>query len=122
MLKKYAAALLPALVILLGALQLAIADGLIDETEGGQLIALVAGLVLTYVLPIVENARWKGALKTGAAIAAAAAALVIPLITGFTLEGLLIFAIAVISALATDIGVELRTDPAGRHAADARAI
>jgi len=114
MIQKYAAALLPAIVTLLGALQLAIANGIVDETEAGQLIALFAGVLITWVVPLVPG-RWAGALKTGAAIVAAVATLIVPLLIGFTWQGLLIFAIAALSALATEIGVQLRTDTGGRH-------
>lgn len=106
-LRRYAAALLPALVILFGALQAAIADGIVSETEGAQLIALVAGLIATYVVPLVAGA-WAGLLKTGAAILAAVATLVIPMFTGFSWTALLIVAIAALQALATEIGVQVR--------------
>lgn len=106
-LRKYAAALLPAGVILFGAVQTAIADGRVTNEEGGQLIALVAGLVVTYLVPLVGG-RWAGLLKTGSAILAAVATLIIPLIAGFSWTSLLIVAIAVLNALATEIGVNVR--------------
>lgn len=107
---KYAAALLPAAVILLGALQTAIADGTVSDTEGGQLIALVAGVVFTFIVPLVKGSRWAGMLKTGAAVLAAVATLIIPLFTGITPTSLIVFAIAVLNAIATQIGVDMRKD------------
>lgn len=106
-LKRYAAALLPAAVILFGAVQVAIADETVTETEAGQLLALVAGLIVTFFVPLLSG-PWAGVLKTGAAILAAIATLVIPLVTGFTWESFLVVAIAALNALMTQIGVEAR--------------
>lgn len=108
-LRKYAAAILPALIILFGAVQVAIADGTVNETEGGQLLALIAGLVITFWVPLTKG-RWAGALKTGAAILAAVATLIIPLVSGFSWTALLVFGIAALQALATEIGVQVRRD------------
>lgn len=109
---KYAAALLPAAGILLGVLQVILADNLVDEGEGGQLIALVAGLVLTFGLPLLKSWRWAGALKTGAAVLAAVATLIVPLFTGLSLSELLVFLLAVVNAIAVQIGVDMRKDVA----------
>lgn len=105
--KKYLAALLPGIIILFGGLQTALADERIDATEGGQLLALTAGVLLTYVVPIVGG-KWAGLLKTGSAILAAVATLIIPLVLGFSWQSLVIFALAALSALATEIGVQVR--------------
>lgn len=105
--KKYLAALLPGIIILFGGLQTALADERIDATEGGQLLALTAGVLLTYVVPIVDG-KWAGLFKTGSAILAAVATLIIPLILGFSWQSLVIFALAALSALATEIGVQVR--------------
>lgn len=107
--RKYAAALLPAIIVLLGALQTGLADGRIDETEGGQLLALVAGVGVTYCVPIVHG-WWAGALKTGFAVLAAIATLIIPFITGFSWQALVIIALAALQAIATEIGVNARTE------------
>lgn len=105
--KKYLAALLPGFIILFGGLQTALADDRIDAVEGGQLIALTAGVLITFVVPIVDG-RWAGLLKTGAAMVAAVATLIIPLILGFSWQALVIVALAALSALATEIGVQVR--------------
>lgn len=107
--RKYAAALLPAIIVLLGALQTALADSRIDETEGGQLLVLVAGVGVTYFVPIVHG-WWAGALKTGFAVLAAIATLIIPFITGFSWQALVIIALAALQAIATEIGVNARTE------------
>lgn len=116
MIRNYLAAILPAIILLFGALQTALADEHIDGTEGGQLLALAAGLVGSYGLKVVSG-RWAGLLKTGSAILAAVATLIIPLVTGFTWEALVILCLAAFSALATEIGVEVRAAAQGRHAA-----
>lgn len=105
--KKYLAALLPGIIILVGGLQTALADDRIDATEGGQLIALTAGVIITFVVPIVDG-RWAGLLKTGSAMVAAVATLIIPLLLGFSWQALVIVALAALSALATEIGVQVR--------------
>jgi hypothetical protein len=107
--KKYLAALLPGFIILFGGLQTALADDRINDIEGGQLLALTAGVIVTFVVPVVDG-RWRGLFKTGAAIFAAVATLIIPLILGFTWQSLVIFALAALSALATEIGVQVRAD------------
>lgn len=107
--KKYLAALLPGFIILFGGLQTALADDRIDAVEGGQMIALTAGVLITFVVPIVDG-RWAGLLKTGAAMVAAVATLIIPLILGFSWQALVIVALAALSALATEIGVQVRRD------------
>jgi hypothetical protein len=110
MLRHYAAAILPAIIILLGALQTALADGVVDVTEGGQLIAVTAGVIGTFFVKIVEG-PWEGVLKTGSAILAAVATLIIPLVLGFSWQSLVIVALAALQVLATEIGVEWRVKP-----------
>ena len=109
MLRKYAAALLPAIIILLGALQTALADNTISRVEASQLIVLVAGVVATYFVPLAKGA-WAGALKTSMAILAAIATLLVALIIDFTWQALIIVALAGLQVLATEIGVHVRTD------------
>ncbi|MFN4000858.1 hypothetical protein [Microcella sp.] len=109
MLRKYAAALLPAIIILLGALQTALADNVIDQVEAGQLLALVAGVITSYLVPL-SAGRWAGLLKTGAAVLAAVATLLIPLLVGFTWQALIIVALAALQAIATEIGVNVRVE------------
>lgn len=108
---KYAATLLPALGILFGVLQIILADDLIDDTEKGQLIAVVAGLIITYLVPLLKWWVWSGALKVGASVIAAVATLIVPTFTGgFNANTWLIFGIALLNALATELGVDMRKD------------
>jgi hypothetical protein len=110
LIQKYGAALLPALATLLTTFQLFRQDGVIDETERGQFLILIAGLIVTYAVPLVKG-RWAGALKTGAQLVAAVGMLVFPLISGgFETDALIVFALALVNALLTEIGVQARTD------------
>lgn len=111
-LRTFAAALLPAAFLILGAVQVAIADNRIDEVEGGQLIALAAGPVFQYFLPLLPG-KWAGGLKTGFAVLAAIATLIIPLVIGFTWQALVLVGLAAVQALATEIGVQLRKPSTG---------
>lgn len=117
LIQKYGAALLPAAITLFGALQVVLQDDVIDEVEGGQLIALVATLVVTYLVPL-TNTSWAGVLKTGAAILGAVATLIIPLFNGGAdWNSIIVVALAVLNALATEIGVQARvTSPAEAQA------
>ncbi|OOB90279.1 hypothetical protein [Rathayibacter sp. VKM Ac-2630] len=119
MIQKYLAALLPGFILIFGALQTALADERIDDVEAGQLLALVAGAITTFGVPLLKG-RWAGGLKTGAAILASVATLIIPLVLGFTWQSLVIAILAALSALATEIGVQVREDGQrqGRHEAE----
>lgn len=106
--RTYAAAILPGLIILLGSLQTAIADGIVTEAEAGQLIFALAGVIATYLAPLFKG-TWAGFFKTGSAVLAAVATLIVPLVLGFSWSSLVIFALAALTALATEIGVQVRT-------------
>ncbi|MWV50052.1 hypothetical protein GRS96_12310 [Rathayibacter sp. VKM Ac-2803] len=118
MIRNYLAALLPGLILLVASLQAALDDQTVDQTEAGQLLALLAGVITTYLVPLLRG-RWAGGLKTGAAILAAIATLILPLILGFTPQDLVIVIYAALSALATEIGAKVREDGQrdGRHEA-----
>lgn len=107
--QKYAAALLPGIGVLLTALQVMYGDRKFSLEERGQLIVLVAGLFLTYGLPLLKRFKWASILKTGAAVLAAIGTLVVPtFFTGFSGQTLLVFLLALVNALATEIGVKMR--------------
>lgn len=109
--QKYAAALLPFLLFVVGAIQ-AVLPGGIALDEAWQLAALVAGAIATFFVPLVDGA-WSGILKVGAALVAALATAIIPfVIPGGVWDGtaLLVVVIAVLNALATQLGVSIRLD------------
>lgn len=108
MIQKYGAALISIALVAFAFLKTALADTL-DAAEVAQLVALVAGAVLVYLVPLVPIA-WSGALKTGAAVLAAAATAVVPFILQGTItpEQWTIVALAVLNALGVEVGVQAR--------------
>lgn len=117
-LNKYLVALLQVLLLFVAALQAALTDGQLTITEGWQLAGLFVGAVVTYYAKILETG-WAGALKVSGAILGAFIAAVIPfLTTGWTAESVAIVALAVINALATQFGVDMRIDSTKQVLAD----
>jgi hypothetical protein len=108
MFQKYAAAVISILLTAFAFLKTAFADEL-DAAELWQLIALVAGAVITFLVPLVPG-KWAGALKTGAAALAAVATAVVPFALQGTLtyEQLSIVALALLNALGVEVGVQAR--------------
>lgn len=108
MIQKYGAALISIALVAFGFLKSAFRDDL-DAAEVWQLVALVAGAVLTFLVPLVGG-RWAGLLKTGAAAVAAAATAIVP----FALQGYLtpeqwtIVILAVLTVLGVEVGVQAR--------------
>lgn len=108
MFQKYAAALISIALVAFAFLKTAFADEL-DAAEVWQLVALVAGAVITFLVPLVPG-KWAGALKTGAAALAAVATAVVP----FALQGSLsyeqitVVALALLNALGVEVGVQAR--------------
>lgn len=105
--KKYAPALLPIVIIVITFLT-SVGQRPITAGDLWQLAALVAGAIVTYLVPLTGGV-WPGLLKTGAAIVAAAATAAIPLVTQghLTYQNWLIIVLAALSALATEIGVQV---------------
>lgn len=113
---RYAAALLPLAVLVLGVLDAAQKAGgsLLGWQTIVQLVILLATTGASFWLPLVPG-RWAGALKTGAAVVGAiASALVATIPDGgqFTTATLILFLTAAVKAVATEIGVQIRTDAA----------
>lgn len=112
LLQKYATPLLSLVVVMVTAITAALSEPVTD-TVIWQLVALFAGSVVTFFVPLLDNA-WAGGLKTGAAILAAIATAVVPfLLNGGHLTGpeILTVVLAAFKALATEIGVQIRTEP-----------
>lgn len=108
MIQKYGAALISIALVAFAFLKTALADS-IDAAEVAQLIALVAGAVIVYLVPLVPI-RWSGALKTGAAVLAAAMTAIVPFLLQGTItpEQWTIVALAVLNALGVEVGVQAR--------------
>lgn len=111
--QKYAAALLPFFILVIGASQTVFAG---DSTDWNAIITfaiLVLGAVLTYIVPLTES-KWQGALKTGIAILTVILSALLPFILpgGFDpTVNVPIIIVAVLNALATEFGVQIRTTP-----------
>lgn len=110
MIQKYGAALISIALVAFAFLKTAFAgDDALDAAEVWQLVALVAGAIATFFLPLVPIG-WAGALKTGAAAIAALATAVVPfaLQGALTFEQITIIALAVLNALGVEVGVQAR--------------
>jgi hypothetical protein len=110
---RYAAALLPLAVLVLGVLDAAQRSGasLLGWQTIIQLVILLATTGASFWLPLVPG-RWAGALKTGAGIVGAVASALIATIPSgeFTSATLILFLTAAAKAVATEVGVQIRVD------------
>ncbi|SBN64466.1 hypothetical protein GA0004736_3426 [Curtobacterium sp. 9128] len=115
-LSRYSTTLLPLAVGVLGILQAAQAAGettLIDWQTITQIALLLVGTGVVYWLPLV-NAKWQGAAKTGAAVGFAVLSAVVALVPDghFTKANAILVITAIVKAVATELGVQIRTDAA----------
>jgi hypothetical protein len=114
--QKYATAIL-SLVVLIGTALSAALSGPITPVVVWQLVALVLGGVGAFLVPLAP-VRWQGVGKTGVAVLGAIVAAVIPLLTSeWTGQTILIVILAGVNALATELGVVIRTDTTAKHVA-----
>lgn len=113
---RYSSTLLPLAIGVLGILQAAQAAGrstLLDWQTITQIALLLVGTGVIYWLPLVDT-RWKGAAKTGAAIGFAVISAVVALVPDghFTKANAILVITAIVKAVATELGVQIRTDSA----------
>jgi len=113
---RYSSTLLPLAVAVLGILQAAQSAGkatLLDWQTLTQIALLLVGTGVVYWLPLV-NTKWQGAFKTGAAIVFAIISAVVAVAPDghFTKSNAILVVTAVVKALATELGVQIRTDAA----------
>lgn len=111
--QKYAAALLPFFILVVGGLQPLFASDDIDWRAVTQFALLVLGAVVTFIVPLIPG-PWKGALKTGVqvvvVILTALLQFLIP--SGFDpAAGVQLIIVAVLQALAVELGVQIRSGP-----------
>lgn len=111
--QKYAAALLPFFILVIGASQTVFTGSGQDWNAITNFAILVLGAVVTYVVPLLAS-KWQGGLKTGIAILTTILTAILP----FVLTGgwdpnvnTPILLVAVLNALATEFGVQIRTTP-----------
>jgi hypothetical protein len=107
---KYAAALLPFAIIVIGGLQT-----VLDNPGNWSVIVafalLVAGNVGAYGLRLLPG-RWQGVLKTGVQIVTVGLTALVPFILpgGFDPQAnVTLIVVAVLNAFATELGVRIRT-------------
>lgn len=108
-LQKYSAALLNVAVVLVTAVATTL-HGSVTATGLVQLALIAAGAVGTFLVPLASG-KWAGLFKTGVAVIAAILTAVLPLITQghLTAANVATVILAGLSALATEIGVQIRT-------------
>lgn len=111
--QKYAAVLLPFFILVVGASQTVLKPGPIDWNAVVTYAVLVLGGVVTYLVKLLPGA-WQGGLKTGVAIVTTILSALLPFVLpgGFDPNvNIPIIIVAVLNALATQLGVSIRTEP-----------
>lgn len=109
---KYITPLLTIGVVVGAAFQTAIVGG-VSTVESLQLIGLLIGALVTYLVPVLETG-WAAAGKVGGAVLGAILAAAVPVFdyanggVGFTAETITMIAFAGLSALAAQFGVDQR--------------
>lgn len=111
--QKYAAALLPFFIIVVGASQ-TILGGPPDFQTLVPFAIIVAGAIATFIVKLIPDVKWQGGLKTGIAIFSTILTALVPFLLpgGFQLSANLpIVIVAILNALATELGVQIRVAP-----------
>lgn len=112
-LQKYFAALLSVTIVVLTAF-LAIPTGQIDGAAIVQLVSIGVAAIVTYWVPLV-NIKWRGILKTGAAIVAAMISIAYPIYVAHGVPNstqIAMMVLAGLNALGVELGVQIRIDSA----------
>lgn len=111
--QKFAAALLPFFILVIGASQTVLKPGPVDWNAVIVFAILVLGAVVTFIVKLLPG-TWQGGLKTGIAIITTILSALLPFVLpgGFDLSvNVPIIIVAVLNALATEFGVQIRTTP-----------
>ena len=109
MFPKFAPALLNLAIIILIALKSLTLD--VGSLE--QFALLLIGAVVTFIAPLLPDAKWQGRLKTGAAILTAVLVALVPFASqGWSLskDQIITVALAALAALAVELGVQIRSN------------
>jgi len=109
-LHKYLAALLHISIVLVTSVTAAF-DQPFTLTSVIQIATLVAGSIVTYLVPLLGSG-WQSAIKTGVGLLTAAVAALTPLLVNGSITPQNIFVVigAVLAALGTELGVNVRVD------------
>lgn len=116
--QKYAAALLPFFILVIGASQTVLGKGF-DLQVIVPFAIIVLGAIATFIVKLIPG-KWQGGLKTGVAIAATILSAVVPFLlpSGFSFSANApIVIVAILNALATELGVQIRIAPNETHPA-----
>lgn len=113
--QKYAAALLPFFILVVGASQTVLHFGADQPVDWNAIITfaiVVLGAIVTFIVKLLPSAKWQGALKTGVAILTTILSALLPFVLpgGFDPDvSVPIIIVAVLNAIATEFGVQIRT-------------
>lgn len=88
-----------------------------------QLIPLIITSLLVLIVPLIKG-PWAGAIKTGIEIIGVIAVLLIPYVVAgtITVPQLLVVGVAILKAVATQLGIIIRLDPTVGGGADLAAV
>jgi hypothetical protein len=104
--------LLSFLIVVLTAVQGMMNFGLVSDL---QLVALIVSSVIVIIVPLVKLS-WAGALKTGLDLVFAGVVILIPFVAlwvggaPITRDAVMLIIVAIVKAIATEFGVQVRTD------------
>lgn len=110
--KHYAAALLPFFILVIGASQTVLHAGFNLQVDI-PFAVLVLGAIITFIVQLLPSG-WQGALKTGVAIVTTILSALLPFVLPGTVhlsQSVPVVAIAILNAIATEFGVQIRTAP-----------
>ena len=119
---EFQAAILGAIVTLVFAMQTAMGDGF-SQVEGWNFLALAAGVIVTYLAPLLKS-KWASALKIGGAVLAAIAIAIVAVVDtanggpGWNAESMVAVVFAGLNALAAAVGVNQRVGEVKANLAD----
>lgn len=119
---EFQAAILGAIVTLVFAVQTAMTGGF-TETEAWNFLALAAGVIVTYLAPLLKS-KWASLLKIGGAVLAAVAIAIVAVVdtanggVGWNSETIVAVVFAGINALAAAVGVNQRMAEVKANLAD----
>ncbi len=109
---KYAAALLPFFVLVVGASQTVLHAGFNLQVDI-PFALIVLGAIVSFIVKLLPRG-WQGGLKTGIALTTTVLSAVLPFVLPGTFrlsESLPVVIVAILNALATELGVYIRVNP-----------
>lgn len=107
--EKYASAIF-AFFTVVTTILITAGSGAVTAISLGQVITQIAAAVILYIVPLVVNGKWQGALKTGFQILSTLIVLALPFIFAhhITTMQLLVVIVAATQAVASEFGIQIR--------------